>query len=538
MHHPQIAQYPNPQNSFFSEIIYLETDASIGGFQFVENHFAEIASIFSERGHKLASIKQKVNTLVGYGDIARLMSYNYPLLYGAGLQIESGTLSGTDTVAMISRMLLSYFNIPRSQFSGFMFLFRGDIVLIDFPSIYKRSLSELENLISDSFTFLHNNYEEEDSDLPGTYRPTAESIKKQGDSANIADELFPIEAHQLASEVMERVNKLTRYGFEQLLIESLSQVLFSKVKGTDVAGVGLSSIRITNNYRIILTEYGEHEVELTPLPKVVFLFFLRHPEGVMFKRLYEHKEELIDLYKEVSLREDMEAMHRSIEELVDPTKNSINEKCSRIKEAFVKIMDDKFARHYYITGDRGSEKRILLDRSMVVWEYEPSLPCVLAKSKEDIAIIQNQEYEIIDEVENLRLSGSRRKGLELLTGVINANPYNTTALHLRAILHFELQQRNLAIKDYTKVIELNDMHSSAFYNRALAYYTNYEYGKAIADLASCIALLQKWDSLLQKAHKFRADIYSCQKNESAAIADYRIAASLGCEESKQILQNS
>jgi tetratricopeptide (TPR) repeat protein len=541
MHQPQIAQYPNLQNSSFSEVIFLETVTSLGGFNFVEKHFAEFASLFSERGYKLVSIKQKLNAWQGNDDIERLMAYHYPLLYSTGIALNKNVNADTATVELLSSLLLNFYNINRPRFSGFMLFHGKEIVLIDLLCFDQSCINEIDNLLNEQFnSFLPYDYDEDYAigTSPSDKDSIAKYEKKHGDSASIADELFPLEAHQLAYEIMERVNQLKRNGFEKLLIESLSQALFNKTKNIDAVGTGLSTIRITNDYRIFLAEYGEHEIELTPLPKVVFLFFLRHPEGVMFKRLYEHKEELINLYKELSLREDILAMHRSIDELVDPTKNSINEKCSRIKEAFVKIMDDKYARHYYITGNRGSEKRILLDRSLVVWEYEPSVPKVIAKSEEDIAAIQNQEIDIINEAENFRLNGNRSKGLELLTGIVNANPYNTRALHLRAIIHYELQQHSLAITDYSRVIELNDLHSSAFFNRAIAYYVKNEFSKAIRDLTSCISLLQKSDRLLQRAHKLRADIYSNQNNKLAAIEDYKIAASLGCDESKQILQNS
>mgnify|MGYP000246638980 FL=1 len=42
----------------------------------------------------------------------------------------------------------------------------------------------------------------------------------------------------------------------------------------------------------------------------------------------------------------------SIRRLVDVTDNAINEKCSRIKEAFLKVEDDFIARNYYIVLDR------------------------------------------------------------------------------------------------------------------------------------------------------------------------------------------
>ena len=53
------------------------------------------------------------------------------------------------------------------------------------------------------------------------------------------------------------------------------------------------------------------------------------------------------------------------QDIVDSTKNSVNEKCSRIKAAFASQFQDKLACQYYITGRAGEPKRITLDRSLV-----------------------------------------------------------------------------------------------------------------------------------------------------------------------------
>lgn len=59
---------------------------------------------------------------------------------------------------------------------------------------------------------------------------------------------------------------------------------------------------------------------------------------------------------------------QSIRDITDPCNNSINEKCARIREAFVCNFDDRLAKNYYVTGKRGEVKRIKLDESMIIWE--------------------------------------------------------------------------------------------------------------------------------------------------------------------------
>ncbi len=118
---------------------------------------------------------------------------------------------------------------------------------------------------------------------------------------------------------------------------------------------------------IYLKDYNI-EVKLTPLQKTVYLFFLSKPKGIYFKDLPEYKKELLDIYSRVSSRTDFESLRSSIEELANPYSNSMSEKCSRIKEAFLKQIDEEWAQYYYISGERNEEKVIKLDRTKVVFE--------------------------------------------------------------------------------------------------------------------------------------------------------------------------
>ncbi len=117
-------------------------------------------------------------------------------------------------------------------------------------------------------------------------------------------------------------------------------------------------------HRILLPDF-QKEVVMTPLPKTFYLFLLRHPEGILFRDLARHRQELIDLYGRVGNRLDRSTIERSIDDLVNPRSNSVNEKCSRIKEGFLQQVDDRIARHYYVTGDRHLPKRILLDPTLI-----------------------------------------------------------------------------------------------------------------------------------------------------------------------------
>jgi hypothetical protein len=59
---------------------------------------------------------------------------------------------------------------------------------------------------------------------------------------------------------------------------------------------------------------------------------------------------------------------QSIEDVTNPMLNSINEKCARIRKAFVSILDSSVAEYYCIKGKRGQTKRIALPPELILWE--------------------------------------------------------------------------------------------------------------------------------------------------------------------------
>lgn len=175
-----------------------------------------------------------------------------------------------------------------------------------------------------------------------------------------ADFAFQNEAFRLADEIRDRIKLLKEYDSLSLIGDVIEEIQNVTKK--------ISPLFITNDYRIFLKEYGMKEVVMPPLPKSLFILFLRHPEGILFKHLADYHDELLSIYRNITVHENIDRAMESIRAMTDPLNNSINEKCSRIRAAFLEIIADDLAQNYYVTGKRGEPKLIIIDRSLVEFQ--------------------------------------------------------------------------------------------------------------------------------------------------------------------------
>ena len=179
--------------------------------------------------------------------------------------------------------------------------------------------------------------------------------------ADFADNDFAFSGRlsSIADEIKERIEKLRLHGVGEAAILSL---LGAEPK--------LSHLKITKDFRIFLPDYDSREIELSPLHKAIYFLFLKHPEGILFKELVDYKAELRELYLSISDRISIKTMEASIDSVCDSTSNSINEKCSRIRAAFLKEFSERIADNYCIVGKAKEKKHIPIASrpDMVTWE--------------------------------------------------------------------------------------------------------------------------------------------------------------------------
>ena len=151
-----------------------------------------------------------------------------------------------------------------------------------------------------------------------------------------------------ALELKRLIEQLQAEGRKDLLLKAIGVPLLEELR-IEAAKGRLSRLVITEDYRFILEDYHK-EVELQPVHKAVYLLFLAHPEGIEFKRLADYRGELTRYYMATAKIMDKEKVVESVDHLINPLDNAINEKCSRIKKVFLELMDEYTASYYIISS--------------------------------------------------------------------------------------------------------------------------------------------------------------------------------------------
>lgn len=248
------------------------------------------------------------------------------------------------------------FGVPSSSASG-----RQEYTFVNsfFPLSSHSEKSLAKQLLEILFTLIYTGSLD---DRQYSTRVLGCMIRDDEEAEDYADNHFNSQQEEesiddLIEEIRERVEKLRQRGLAAYVLEELFHP-----EGK------LSQMVITKDYRLLLTDYHDMEIKMEPLVKAVYLLFLNHPEGIRFKELPEYRKELTGIYLKLKPNGMTDRVKKSIEDVTNPLLNSINEKCARIRGAFVGQFDNYLAKYYYIDGLRAEPKKITLPRELVIWE--------------------------------------------------------------------------------------------------------------------------------------------------------------------------
>ncbi len=350
-----------------NDIIYFETIYQPQLNKFIVENIDTIKRYFSKNDKNFVYLPIELKRLIQYyfpeinqdfltdDIINNYIQETYKYLYNRLGVVNTKELSG----------LVAYkksYNI-KETYEYFPFPSTSEILNSNKPEIYFRVSCPDENSEINSEDILTDELSENilivdsrEGNLSEGFSNDILSVDNNGDSL-VYD--YNEDSKKLISEIWDKINELNEMGISYDIVLKLIKINEKRK---------LSRLIITSDYKIFLPDFNDLEIVLSPLPKTVFLLFLRHPEGIRLKNLFDYKTELIQIYQKISSRDDIAKAYKSINDLIDPTNNSINEKNSRIRESFVQHFNDDIAKYYYITGKRAMPKKILISRSLVEWQ--------------------------------------------------------------------------------------------------------------------------------------------------------------------------
>ncbi len=183
------------------------------------------------------------------------------------------------------------------------------------------------------------------------------SIAAPQSECNLMSNEYYAEVEALTAKMREAVDRLRQLGMDYGAIFDLIK---EKPK--------VSRLLVTERGHIILTDYKDVEISMKPMARALYILFLKHKEGIIFKDLPDYRGELLKIYRKVSRFSDDKALNMAVDAVTDPLSNTINVNCSRINHEFQRKFANDLSQHYIIQGKRGEERGVLLDRDLVDWQ--------------------------------------------------------------------------------------------------------------------------------------------------------------------------
>ncbi len=171
------------------------------------------------------------------------------------------------------------------------------------------------------------------------------------------------------------------------------QRYFDMVKEKDISGIKryvidalcdscneISRVHVTADGDIILTDFNNMKIEMAPVVKVIYLLFLRHPEGIVFSDLSNYEREALNLYRRFG-NDDIEETD-ILKEALNPDSDMIGQFCGEIYVKFREHLDKRMVAPYIIQAapynfgydnrspytSIGEPKKILINRPLVTWD--------------------------------------------------------------------------------------------------------------------------------------------------------------------------
>ncbi len=111
------------------------------------------------------------------------------------------------------------------------------------------------------------------------------------------------------------------------------------------------------------------EIRLNPLFKTLYIFYLKHTEGVRLNELNDFRAELLSIYRKLSVTDDNQTIELRINDLVNPLGGSFSQKKSKLNKIITDLLGEPLARFYRIEGEPGEPFKINIPTNLIDIRY-------------------------------------------------------------------------------------------------------------------------------------------------------------------------
>ena len=102
--------------------------------------------------------------------------------------------------------------------------------------------------------------------------------------------------------------------------------------------------------------------------KTIFIFFLRHQEGICLKDRANYADEISSIYAVISPETSETVREQRMVRLLSPLDNSFSEKLTNLNKRLEEILGKEQSPIYKIQGSNGHPRKIPLSTIYVEWE--------------------------------------------------------------------------------------------------------------------------------------------------------------------------
>mgnify|MGYP003292116918 CR=1 FL=1 len=362
-----------------SQVIYVEEFYDEQANRFITDNYHELRQWFEYRGYEFIYLPM----LFKDDELKRKVLYYAPYLETKIVEDKS----------LRSNYLLKLLNhSPGFQTLNPSLLFnperRGNEWVfqaceLQLSGVASKDILQLVDAVSSGTLFVNESCAMSDNVLMN-YQPSSEprssrSCECEEKKSALKRSFFSKMVDRIQGELFE--DDVEEYAPLRDEVAEILENLENNVKKLRLQGVTLSAIHefidkqeplsplvITEDLRIFLPAYNNIEIELSAQRKALYFLFLNHPEGIVLQHLEEYHKELMNYYKQTNGGVVTPRMEESIKKLETYGNNQLNVVITRIREAFCSKFDERLARHYFISGERGQAYKIGLPQALIRWQ--------------------------------------------------------------------------------------------------------------------------------------------------------------------------